>query len=115
MHPESQDVGTVTIYVECVEDNACPVATDDEYGAIYGKLLVVGVADSILLNDEDDDGDSLTAELFDRAKSRHSHTESRWVLQLQACDRLHRHRHLHLQGLRRRMPLRSGNGDDPRG
>lgn len=51
---------TVIISVECA--NACPEAWDDEYGAIMNKLLVVGVDDSILLNDEDD-GDSLTAVL----------------------------------------------------
>jgi hypothetical protein len=62
--PESQDVGTVTINVECIEDNVCPEASDDEYGTPMSTLLVIGAGKSILLNDEDVDGDSLTAVLL---------------------------------------------------
>ena len=64
--PESQDVGTVTINVECVEDNVCPEASDDEYVTPMNTLLVIGADKSILLNDEDVDGDSLTAVLVTR-------------------------------------------------
>ena len=63
---ESQDVGEVTIYVECVEDNICPVATDDEYDAIEDTPLNVPVDTGVLDNDEDANvGDTLTVASFD--------------------------------------------------
>ena len=45
----------------------CPVAEDDEFGLIYTSScspLVVSITDGVLMNDIDDDGDELTAELL---------------------------------------------------
>jgi hypothetical protein len=51
---------TANIVVVC---NVCPVAEDDEYAVAMSKVLTVGIGDSILLNDEDPEGDMLTAVL----------------------------------------------------
>ena len=53
---------SLLVSVECA--NTCPVASDDEYGTPSNTLLVIGADKSILINDEDVDGDSLTAVLL---------------------------------------------------
>ena len=56
------DIGCVFTPLNC----HCPVAEDDDYAATGGKLLTVSVANGILINDNDDDGDALTAVLITR-------------------------------------------------
>ena len=48
---------TVTITVNAVND--APVANDDAYSTNEDTLLTVAVADGVINNDEDADGDSL--------------------------------------------------------
>ncbi|MGI8978866.1 MAG: Ig-like domain-containing protein [Pirellulaceae bacterium] len=55
------DVATVTLNVCAVSD--APLATDDAFATEEDTPLIVDVAGSVLANDSDADGDSLTAEL----------------------------------------------------
>jgi VCBS repeat-containing protein len=50
---------TVTIQVS----NPAPVAQDDSYSVVHDQTLTISAADGILSNDEDADGDPLTAQL----------------------------------------------------
>ena len=58
-YAECEEPATVYIDVNC-----CPLADDDEYGAEYGKLLVVAADDGVLQNDDNRNGDDLNAELL---------------------------------------------------
>jgi hypothetical protein len=43
--------------------NRAPVAVNDNYFTVQGQTLTVSAAEGVLQNDQDEDGDALTAEL----------------------------------------------------
>ncbi|MFD1096529.1 Ig-like domain-containing protein [Salegentibacter chungangensis] len=62
---EDSNVATVTITVNAVEpENTAPVAQNDSYQTNQGQTLAKTVAEGVLVNDTDEDGDDLTAELI---------------------------------------------------
>ncbi|NMC52980.1 MAG: tandem-95 repeat protein [Chloroflexi bacterium] len=61
------DSNTATVTITVTAANDAPVAVDDAHSTTEDTLLTVLVANSILNNDTDVDGDSLTAILVDNA------------------------------------------------
>lgn len=59
---ELSNVATVTISVGL--GNVLPLSVNDAYETPYGETLIVGLDKSVLLNDTDENGDTLTAELL---------------------------------------------------
>lgn len=58
-----QDRGTATIRIEVDNDNTCPTVRNDRYQVRAGEQFVVDARNGALANDEDPDGDTITARL----------------------------------------------------
>jgi len=59
------DSNVATVTIDVVAVNQAPVAVDDAFVMQEDAVLTVGVAESVLSNDTDGEGDSLTAVLVD--------------------------------------------------